>query len=208
MYDYAEEERLRLHIQRTRARIESLARDTERPLIRPLALRAQAPGRARGGADGSQSAPAARRETPPCLRCGTRDYVVPFHQEGAWICCNVEGRAPVTGTPTYCGEAWHQDVPPLVCPKRACRGGARALEFHYGELGFACRTCARFETLAALALPMSAPVRMGPESVREPSPQKERGPRKSKEAKKKTRGAIVEIRAVRIAVPPLVLGAQ
>lgn len=217
-----EEEGLRAHILRTRARIESLV--AERPRLQLLLANPQQSRESMGISSAPSTAQHGRRHIPPCMRCGTNDYVVPFHLEGAWICCSVDMVDEATDLPRYCGETWHQDVPPLICPKRSCRGGARYLEYHFGELGFACRACGRFETLADLALPLSAPSRLGngsgsvrddvspsgakPASVRTTQQEKKDAEKLKKEKKKKlfkreskARGpsSTVDIRPARVA---------
>lgn len=106
-------------------------------------------------------------------------YVMPFHQSGAWICCNLELVGTEEEPAHYCGYTWHEEAPPLLCLRWRCKGGVRQLEYHFGELGFACRACGRFESLQSLKLPLSAPPRLQNLPSPPPTPkkkkQKERG---------------------------------
>lgn len=161
----SEERRLRQRIVRTRLDIERSA--SGRPITPLLAFGPHAVS----GEGALRSAPAnmhrAARLPPPCVHCGTRQYVTPFYETGAWICHGVdESAAPAA----YCNHTWHEEVPILICPRRKCRGGGRVLESHFGQLGLACRACRRFEALADLNLPASAPPRIEATAAAMPTP--------------------------------------
>lgn len=94
---------------------------------------------------------------PPCLRCGTNTYVVPWRAPNTWLCTAPEDETEHDPeSRVYCGNTWHTGAAPVPrCTKARCQAAPRlmTLERHFGYFGYACHECARFVPLADRAWP-------------------------------------------------------
>ena len=110
-----------------------------------------APARANGLLDRlmlqvQQSKQAGRR----CAKCNMQGTMVPWLVPNTLQCLAPSMSSDLGGSTVVCGYTVHTTYSPQMCQTAKCQGGMMQVEQHFRDVGYACRACRHFETIAQL----------------------------------------------------------